>query len=129
MSNKLCCPYTRKVMAHFKSPHNFGEIKDADGVGKVGNKQCGDVMYLYIKIKNNKIVDIKFQTFGCVAAIATSSIITDMAKGKTIAQAKKLTKESIVKKLGGLPPIKYHCSILAIDALQEAIKDYEVKKK
>ncbi|MDD5416402.1 MAG: iron-sulfur cluster assembly scaffold protein [Candidatus Aenigmarchaeota archaeon] len=122
------CPYTKKVMQHFNKPHNFGEIKDADGIGKVGNKQCGDVMYLYIKVKNNKITDVKFQTFGCVAAIATSSVITDMAKGITIAQAKKLTKDSVVKKLGSLPPIKYHCSILAVDALHAAIKDYESKQ-
>jgi len=131
-NNKICCGlYTKKVIETFKSPHNYGKIKNADGVGKVGNIVCGDVMWLYIKVdpKNEKITDIKFETFGCVAAIATSSIITDLVKGKTIKQALKITKDNIVKKLGGLPKIKYHCSVLAVDALKEAIKDYENKKK
>ena len=116
-------------METFKNPHNYGKIKNADGIGKVGNIVCGDVMWLYIKIAQNKkkedfIKDIKFETFGCVAAISTSSMITDLAKGKTIKEALKITKDNIVKSLGGLPKVKYHCSILAIDALVEAIYDY-----
>ena len=121
--------YTDKVLETFKNPHNYGKIKNADGIGKVGNIVCGDVMWLYIKIEKNKkkeefIKDIKFETFGCVAAISTSSIITDLAKGKTIAGALKITKDNIIKSLGGLPKVKYHCSILAVDALVEAIYDY-----
>jgi nitrogen fixation NifU-like protein len=104
-------------------------MKNASGVGKVGNPVCGDVMWLYIKVKNDKITDIKFETFGCVAAISTSSTITDLVKGKAVKQALKISKDDIVKALGGLPKVKYHCSILAIDALKEAIKDYESKKK
>jgi len=129
-NNKICCGlYTQKVMETFKNPHNYGRIKNASGVGKVGNPVCGDVMWLYIKVDKNEIIkDIKFETFGCVAAISTSSIITDLVKGKTIKQALKITKDNIVKSLGGLPKIKYHCSILAVDALKEAIKDYESKK-
>ena len=131
--------YTDKVMKTFKNPHNYGRIKNADGIGKVGNPVCGDVMHLYIKVgpgragKNKKgeesIKDIKFETFGCVAAISTSSVITDLVKGKTIKEALKITKDDVVKSLGGLPKIKYHCSILAIDALHEAIKNYNAKKK
>ena len=125
--------YTKKVLEIFKKPHNYGSIKNADGVGVVGNPTCGDVMKLYIKVSKNKkgqeiIKDIKFETFGCVAAIATSSIITDIVKGKTIKEAAKVTKDGIVKKLGGLPKIKFHCSVLAVDALKAAIKDYESKK-
>jgi nitrogen fixation NifU-like protein len=119
--------YSEKLMKLFRNPHNMGSIKNADGVGKVGNPVCGDVMYLYIKVKNEKITDIKFETFGCVAAIATSSIITDLAKGKTIEHAAKLTKDDVVKELGGLPPLKIHCSLLAIDALHAAINDYKNK--
>jgi nitrogen fixation NifU-like protein len=121
--------YTPKVMEAFKNPHNYGRMKNASGVGKVGNPVCGDVMWLYIKVKNDKITDIKFETFGCVAAISTSSTITDLVKGKAVKQALKISKDDIVKALGGLPKVKYHCSILAIDALKEAIKDYESKKK
>ena len=126
--------YTPKVMEAFKNPHNYGKIKNADGIGKVGNIVCGDVMWLYIKLgKNSKkqeiIKDIKFETFGCVAAISTSSTITDLAKGKTIKQALEIEKDDIVKKLGGLPSIKYHCSVLAVDALVEAIYDYFSKNK
>ena len=125
--------YTPKVMEAFKNPHNYGRIKNADGIGKVGNPVCGDVMWLYIKVAQNKkneeiIKDIKFETFGCVAAISTSSIITDLVKGKTIKEALKVTKDNIVESLGGLPKIKYHCSVLAVDALKEAIKDYNAKK-
>ena len=112
-------------MEAFKNPHNYGKIKNANGIGKVGNIVCGDVMWLYIKVDDKeKIKDIKFETFGCVAAIATSSMITDLVKGKTIKNALKIKKDDIVKKLGGLPSIKYHCSVLAVDALTEAIYDY-----
>jgi len=123
---KTCASlYTPKVMDAFKNPHNYGKIKNPDGTGKVGNLVCGDVMWLYIKVDDNeKITDIKFETFGCVAAIATSSMVTDLAKGKTIKQALKITKDDIIKKLGGLPSIKYHCSVLAIDALVEAVYEY-----
>jgi nitrogen fixation NifU-like protein len=127
-------PYTKKVIEHFKNPHNYGKIKNPDGVGKVGNIICGDVMWLYIKVGKNKngeeiIKDIKFETFGCVAALATSSVITDLAKGKTLEGALKLSREEIIKELGGLPPIKLHCSVLAVDALYEAIYDYLTKQK
>jgi len=122
-------PYSKKVIQAFKDPHNYGKMEDADAIGKVGNPQCGDVMWLYIKIKDNIITDVTFETFGCVAALASSSIITDVVKGKTIDQALKLTKESILKELGELPPIKIHCSILAIDALKEAIYSYLSKNK
>lgn len=126
--------YTQKTLKHFKKPHNYGKIKNPDGIGKVGNIVCGDVMWLYIKVAKNKkgeevIKDIKFETFGCVAAIATSSVITDLAKGKTIKDALKITREKVVNSLGGLPPIKIHCSVLAIDALAEAIYDYLSKNK
>jgi len=121
--------YTKKVMDHFRNPRNMGEIKDADGFGKVGNPKCGDVMAIYIKVKNEKIVDIKFKTFGCTAAIATSSILTEMVKGKTIEEALKLTRDDVANELGGLPTIKLHCSNLAADALKEAVKDYRKKNK
>ena len=127
-------PYTKKVMEYFKNPRNFGRIKNPDGVGKVGNPICGDIMWLYIKVGKDKkgreiVKDIKFETFGCVAAIATSSIITDLAKGKTLKEAIKIDRRKIVKSLGGLPPIKIHCSVLAAGALSEAIYDYLSKKK
>ncbi|MFW6121357.1 MAG: Fe-S cluster assembly scaffold protein NifU [Petrotogales bacterium] len=121
--------YSEKVMEHFRNPRNMGEIKDADGVGTVGNPICGDLMTIYIKVKDNRISDIKFQTFGCAAAIATSSMITELAKGKTIHEASKITREEIADELHGLPPIKMHCSNLAADALHEAIKNYKSKKK
>lgn len=126
--------YTKKVMEYFKKPKNFGRMKNPDGVGKVGNPVCGDVMWLYIRVgkdkKNREIIkDISFETFGCVAAIATSSAITDLAKGKTLEEAMKINREEIVKSLGGLPPIKVHCSVLAAGALSEAIYDYLSKKK
>ncbi|MBW2992150.1 Fe-S cluster assembly scaffold protein NifU [Candidatus Woesearchaeota archaeon] len=120
--------YSQKVMEHFKNPKNVGEIKDADGTGKVGNPVCGDVMEIFIKIKDNKIEDIKFKTYGCVAAIATTSMLTELAKGKTIDEAKKLTRDDVADELGGLPPIKMHCSNLAADALREAIEDYSRKR-
>ena len=121
--------YTEKVMDHFRNPRNMGEIKDADGIGKVGNPKCGDVIEIYIKVKDNVIVDIKFKTFGCTAAIASSSIATESIKGKTIEEALKITRNDIANELGGLPAIKMHCSNLATDALKEAIKDYKKKQK
>ena len=116
-------------MDHFKNPRNVGEIENADGVGTVGNPTCGDLMTMYIKVKDEKIDDIKFKTFGCGAAIATSSMATEMAKGKTIEEAMKISRAEVAKNLGGLPPIKMHCSNLAADALHEAIKDYRKKKE
>lgn len=121
--------YTKKVFKHFQNPHNYGRIKNPDGIGKVGNVVCGDLMQLYIKIGKNKkgeeiIKDIKFETFGCVAAISVSSAVTDLVKGKTIKEALKINNQKIVESLGGLPAIKYHCSLLGADALFEAIYDY-----
>jgi len=121
--------YTDKVMDHFRNPRNMGEIKNPDGFGKVGNPTCGDVMAIYIKVKNEKIVDIKFKTYGCTAAIATSSVLTEMIKGKTIDEALKITRDDVANELGGLPAVKMHCSNLAADALREAIKDYRSKQK
>jgi nitrogen fixation protein NifU and related proteins len=121
--------YSKKVLEHFQNPHNYGKIKNPDGTGKVGNPRCGDIMYLYIKVKNNILTDIKFETMGCAAAIATSSIVTDLAKGKTLTEAIKLESKNVVDSLGGLPVIKVHCSLLAIDALGEAIYDYLTKNK
>jgi len=121
--------YSDKVMEHFRSPRNMGEIKNADGVGTVGNPICGDLMTIYIKVKNDKITDVKFKTFGCAAAIATSSMITELAKGKTLDEASKITRDNVANELDGLPPIKMHCSNLAADALREAIKDYRKKMK
>src|SRR3972149_5019188 len=119
--------YTEKVMEHFKNPKNMGEIPDADGIGTVGNPVCGDLMTMYIKVKNNRLEDVKFKTFGCGAAIATSSMTTDLAKGKTLDEAMKITRADVACALGGLPPVKMHCSNLAADALHEAIKDYNKK--
>ena len=121
--------YSEKVMEHFMNPRNVGEIKDADGVGEVGNPVCGDLMTFYIKVENDVIVDVKFKTFGCGAAIAVSSIVSEMAKGKTIEEALKITKEQVAQELGGLPPNKMHCSNLGTDALHKAIQDYLEKKK
>ena len=121
--------YTEKVKDHFFNPRNVGEILDADGVGTVGNPTCGDVMTMYIKVKNDIITDIKFKTYGCAAAIATSSITTEIVKGMNIQEAKKLTRNTVAEELGGLPAVKLHCSNLAADALKEAIKDYENKQK
>ena len=120
--------YSDKVMDHFTNPRNVGEMPDADGIGKVGNPQCGDVMWLYIKVKDDIITDIKFKTFGCGAAIATSSMITEIAKGKTLEEAKKISRGDVADALDGLPPVKMHCSNLAADALLAAIKDYESKR-
>jgi nitrogen fixation NifU-like protein len=119
--------YSEKVMDHFMNPRNVGEMKDADGVGEVGNPTCGDLMKIYIKVRDNVITDIKFQTFGCGAAIATSSMITEMAMGKTLDEAMKLTRNDVAESLDGLPPVKMHCSNLAADALQAAIEDYRKK--
>ncbi|GAI47300.1 unnamed protein product, partial [marine sediment metagenome] len=120
--------YSEKVMEHFQHPRNVGEIKNPDGIGHVGNPICGDIMELYIKVKNNKIIDAKFKTFGCGAAIATSSMITGMVKGKTIEEALKISNKAVVQALDGLPPVKMHCSVLAKDALKSAIDDYLAKK-
>jgi nitrogen fixation NifU-like protein len=119
--------YSEKVLDHFKSPRNVGIIEDADGYGKVGNPVCGDLMEIYITVKDNIIHDIKFKTFGCGSAIATSSMITELAKGKHIDEAMKITRQDVADELDGLPPKKMHCSNLAADALQEAIKDYKRK--
>jgi nitrogen fixation NifU-like protein len=121
--------YSKKVIEHFQNPHNYGKMKNPDGVGKVGNPICGDVMHLYIKVEKGIIKDIKYETFGCVAAISTSSVVTDLAKGKTLKQALKIDSNKVVKSLGGLPDIKHHCSLLAVDALKKAINDYLSKKK
>ena len=120
--------YSPKVMTHFSNPQNVGEIPDADGVGTVGNPVCGDLMTIYIKIKDDRIADIKFKTFGCGAAIATSSMITQMARGKTIDEALKITRNDVASELEGLPPQKMHCSNLAADALKAAIEDYRKKQ-
>lgn len=121
--------YTKKVMDHFRNPRNMGEIKDADGVGTVGNPKCGDVMTIYIKVKDKRIDDIKFKTYGCAAAIASSSIATELVKGKTLGESVKLSRDDVAGELGGLPAVKMHCSNLAADALREAIKDYKKKNK
>jgi nitrogen fixation NifU-like protein len=119
--------YTDKVMDHFSNPRNIGEIEDADGVGEVGNPVCGDMMSFYINVQNNKISNIKYKTFGCVAAIAVSSIVSEMAMGKRLSEAKKITKKSVADSLDGLPKEKMHCSNLGADALAKAIEDYENK--
>jgi len=120
--------YNKKVMEHFMNPKFMGEIKDADGVGEVGNMKCGDIMRVYLKVKGEKIEDIKFKTFGCVAAIASSDVLCGLAKGKTIEEAKKIKGKDIVKELGNLPNIKLHCSVLGDNALRAAIADYEGEK-
>jgi nitrogen fixation NifU-like protein len=120
-------PYSDKVMDHFMHPRNMGEIEEADGVGEVGNPACGDVMKLYLKIEGDRIVDAKFKTFGCGAAIASSSMTTELIKGKTIDEALRLSNEAVSEALGGLPPAKQHCSVLAEDALRAALEDYKKK--
>ncbi|MBI4344295.1 MAG: Fe-S cluster assembly scaffold protein NifU [Euryarchaeota archaeon] len=120
--------YSAKVLDHFRNPRNMGEMKDADGIGKVGNPECGDIMYIYIKVKDDRLEDIRFQTLGCGAAIATSSMITEMARGKTLDEALKITKKDVADALDGLPPIKMHCSNLAADGLRKAIEDYRKKQ-
>jgi len=121
--------YSEKVMDHFNNPRNVGEIIDADGIGEVGNPVCGDIMKIYIKVKDDVITDCKFKTFGCGAAIATSSMITEMVKGKRIDDALLITNQAVAEALGGLPPVKMHCSNLAADGLVKAIEDYKAKKK
>jgi nitrogen fixation NifU-like protein len=119
--------YTDKVMDHFTSPRNVGVIEDADGIGEVGNPKCGDIMRFYIKVEDDIINDVKFKTYGCGAAIATSSIATEMIKGKSIDEALKLTNKAVVEALDGLPPQKIHCSVLAEEAINAAIEDYKKK--
>ncbi|MEK6863722.1 MAG: iron-sulfur cluster assembly scaffold protein [Nanoarchaeota archaeon] len=119
--------YTKKVMKRFTNPKFAGEIKNADGIGQVGNMRCGDVLRVYIKVDKNKIKDIKFKTFGCVAAIAASDALCEMAKGKTLAEAMKITDKQIAEFVGGLPCIKHHCSVLGSEALKKAIEDYKKK--
>lgn len=125
--------YSKKVIEHFTRPHNQGQIKNPDGVGMVGNPVCGDLMKIYIKVKKVKsqevIKDIKFETLGCASAIATSSMITDLAKGKSLEEAMKITRDDVAKALEGLPPIKMHCSNLAADGLHAAVEDYRKNKK
>jgi len=116
--------YTEKVMDHFTNPRNVGEISDANGVGEVGNAKCGDIMRIYLKVEDNIIKDVKFKTFGCGAAIATSSMVTEMVMGKTLEEALEISNQAVAEALGGLPPAKMHCSNLAADALHEAIKNY-----
>ncbi len=120
--------YTQKTMEYFKNAVNMGRIENADGIGKIGNPVCGDVMWIYIKVDNNIITDCKFETFGCVAAIATSSLATELVKGKTIDEALQISNKRIVEILGGLPKEKYHCSILAEEGIKKAIEDYRKRK-
>ncbi|HEY4662533.1 MAG TPA: Fe-S cluster assembly scaffold protein NifU [Candidatus Humimicrobiaceae bacterium] len=121
--------YGKKVMDHFMNPRNVGDIKDADGIGEVGNPVCGDMMTFYIKVKDNKLEDVKFKTFGCGAAIAVSSMVSEMAKGKTLDEALKISNKSVAEELGGLPKNKLHCSNLGADALHKAIENYQEKQK
>ncbi len=116
--------YSDKVKDHFQNPRNVGEIPDADGIGEVGNQKCGDIMKMYLKIENDVIVDCKFKTYGCGAAIATSSMATELVKGKTIAEALQLTNKAVMEALDGLPPVKVHCSVLAEEAIKAALADY-----
>ena len=119
--------YSEKVMDHFANPRNVGEIPDADGIGEVGNSKCGDIMKMYIKVEDGRIADVKFKTFGCGAAIATSSMATEMVKGKRVAEALQLTNKAVAEALDGLPPVKMHCSMLAEQAIHAAVEDY-IKK-
>ena len=119
--------YSEEVMEHFRHPKNVGELEDPSGRGKVGNPVCGDIMELHIKVENGRIVDAKFKTFGCGAAIATSSMLTEMVKGMTIEDASKISNQSIVDALGGLPKVKVHCSVLGVEALHKALDDYNAK--
>ena len=121
--------YSELVMEHFTNPRNVGVIEDADGVGKEGNPVCGDLMEIFIKVEDNRIDDIKFRTFGCGAAIATSSMVTEMVKGKTLDEALEVSNKAVAEALGGLPPIKMHCSNLAADALHKAIEDYRARQR
>ena len=119
--------YSEKVMDHFANPRNVGEIENADGIGEVGNSKCGDIMKMYIKVDNDIITDVKFKTFGCGAAIATSSMATELVKGKTIQQALEVTNKAVMEALDGLPPVKVHCSLLAEEAIHAALWDYAEK--
>jgi nitrogen fixation protein NifU and related proteins len=121
--------YSEVVMEHFKNPRNVGEIPDADGIGEVGNPACGDIMAFYIKVKDNRLEDVKFKTFGCGAAIAVSSMVSEMAKGRTLEEAMNITNKSVIDALNGLPKKKHHCSNLGADALHRAIEDYWAKQK
>lgn len=116
--------YSEKVVEHFTNPRNMGEMEDADAIGKVGNPVCGDLIWIYIKVKDDVITDVKFKTFGCAAAIATSSMVTELTKGKTLKEAYRITRNDVADKLEGLPPIKMHCSNLAADGLHKAIEEY-----
>ena len=120
--------YSQKVMEHFINPHNVGKIEDADGVGEIGNAKCGDIMRMYLKIENDIIVDAKFNTYGCASAIATSSMATDLIKGQPVSEALKLTNKAVVEALDGLPPVKFHCSVLAEQAIKAALADYYTKQ-
>ncbi|MDP2664016.1 MAG: iron-sulfur cluster assembly scaffold protein [bacterium] len=127
-------PYSKEIMKHFKHPQNVGKMKNPSAVGKVGNLRCGDIMYLYLKVEKDKkgremIKDVKFETYGCTVAIANTSLLTTMIKGKTMEQAMKITKEDLIKKFGNVPFVKVHCSMLAVDALNEAVYDYYLKNK
>ncbi|MCI0471226.1 MAG: Fe-S cluster assembly scaffold protein NifU [Candidatus Aminicenantes bacterium] len=121
--------YSKTVMEHFQKSENYGKIENADGIGKVGNSKCGDVMWIYIKVKDGKIADAKFETFGCVAAIATSSMAIDMIKGKPVEEALSITNKAVAEALDGLPPEKMHCSVLAEEGIKAAIEDYQQKNK
>ncbi len=120
--------YSKKVMEHFANPHNVGVIEDANGVGEIGNAKCGDIMKMYLKIENDIIVDVKFKTYGCASAIATSSIATDLIKGQPISEALKLTNKAVVEALDGLPAVKIHCSVLAEQAIKAALSDYYTRQ-
>ncbi|KYH29981.1 MULTISPECIES: Fe-S cluster assembly scaffold protein NifU [Clostridium] len=120
--------YSEKVMDHFRNPRNVGEIEDANGIGEVGNPQCGDIMKIYLKIEDNIVKDIKFKTFGCGSAIASSSMATELVKGKTVEEAWNLTNKAVAEALDGLPPVKMHCSVLAEEAIHKAINDYRIRQ-
>ncbi|ACQ52274.1 Fe-S cluster assembly scaffold protein NifU [Clostridium botulinum] len=120
--------YTEKVMDHFRNPRNVGEIEDANGIGEVGNAKCGDIMKIYLKVEDNIIKDVKFKTFGCASAIASSSMATELIKGKTLEDAWQLTNKAVAEALEGLPPVKMHCSVLAEEAIHKAINEYRVSK-
>jgi nitrogen fixation NifU-like protein len=128
MSEQTKTPYSEKVMEHFRNPRNVGVIENASGVGKVGNPVCGDVMELFIKVENDTVTDAKFRTFGCGAAIATSSMVTEMIKGRKISELSGITNKAVAMALGGLPPVKMHCSVLAEQALRNALDDYRAKQ-